>query len=258
MWFKISTYLSFLLKSSNQHGVHSPFVYDLITKCFYKKTNPIKIELFKTIKNSLKNNHSTIEVSDFGKGSRVFKSNIRKVADIVTVAGISTKKALLLIRLIEYFNPKTILEIGTSVGLGCCALSIGNPKSNIQTLEGCKNTAQIAQKVVDKFQLENIKLTIGNFQNTLHQITKNTNFDVIYFDGNHQKEATLNYFNLCLKTIHNNSIFIFDDIYWNPEMLETWEIIKQHPKVTVTINTYFWGIVFFRNEQLKQHFTIRI
>jgi predicted O-methyltransferase YrrM len=92
----------------------------------------------------------------------------------------------------------------------------------------------------------------------LPEIIEKTNFNFIYFDGNHQKEATLNYFNMCLQTVDTNAVFIFDDIYWNKEMHETWEIIKQHPKVTVTINTYFWGIVFFRNEQLKQHFTIRV
>ncbi|MBI9041372.1 O-methyltransferase [Lutibacter sp.] len=258
MWFKISTYISFLLKSTNQHGVHSPFVYNLVTKCFYSKTNRAKILLFKKIKKHLKNNTSEIEISDFGKGSRVFKSNTRKISDIAKIAGITTKKAFLLIRLVEYFNPKNVLEIGSSVGLGSCALHIGNANSNIYTLEGCKNTAEIAEKTFNQFQLKNIQLIVGNFQNTLPEIIEKTNFNFIYFDGNHQKEATLNYFNRCLQAADTNAIFIFDDIYWNKEMHETWEIIKQHPKVTVTINTYFWGIVFFRNEQLKQHFTIRV
>ena len=62
---------------------------------------------------------------------------------------------------------------------------------------------------------------------------------------------------MCLESIHNNSIFIFDDINWSIEMQETWAIIKEHPKVTVSIDTYFWGIVFFRKEQEKQHFIIR-
>ena len=41
-------------------------------------------------------------------------------------------------------------------------------------------------------------------------------------------------------------------------MTEAWEIIKNHPKVTVTINTFYWGIVCFRKEQIKEHFTIRM
>jgi len=80
----------------------------------------------------------------------------------------------------------------------------------------------------------------------------------MYFDGNHQKEATLNYFNICLKTVHNNSIFIFDDINWSPEMQQAWLVIKNHPKVTISINTLIWGIIFFRKEQEKEHSTIRV
>jgi hypothetical protein len=41
-------------------------------------------------------------------------------------------------------------------------------------------------------------------------------------------------------------------------MTEAWDIIKQHPQVTVTIDTFFWGVVFFRKEQLKEHFVIRL
>jgi predicted O-methyltransferase YrrM len=258
MWFKIISYLLFLIKSKNQHGVHSPFVYHLITNCFYGKTNDQHSTNFKAVKAYLLSNQNTIKVTDFGKGSKVFKSNIRKVSDIAKIAGITTKKALLLIRLIAYTQPKKILEIGTSVGLGTSAMAIASNTARITTLEGCANTAHTANLAFKKHLFNNIQFIIGNFNSTLPKALKNETFDIVYFDGNHKKEATLNYFNLCIKAAHNNSIFIFDDIYWNSDMLKAWEIIKQHPKVSVTINMYFWGIVFFRKEQLKQHFTIRV
>lgn len=258
MWFKVKSFILFLFKSTNQHGVHSPFVYDLVTKCFYGKPNPLKINLINTIKQWLYTNNEIITVTDFGIGSKVFKHPNRKVADIAKVAGINNKKIALLLRIQEYLKPQNILEIGTSVGLGTATLSIGNPTAKIYTLEGCANTAAIAQELFDKFNLKNIQLTVGNFNETLPSILNNSKFDLIYFDGNHQKEATLYYFNLCLETIHNNSIFIFDDINWSVEMQQAWSAIKKHPKVTISINTFFWGIVFFRKEQKKQHFTIRV
>ncbi|MFA5298857.1 MAG: class I SAM-dependent methyltransferase, partial [Lutibacter sp.] len=149
-------------------------------------------------------------------------------------------------------------EIGTSVGLGTSVLSIGNPEAEIITLEGCENTAQIAKELFNSFQLNNIQLYLGNFAETLPSTLKNKPYDLIYFDGNHQKKATLHYFNLCLETAHNNSLFIFDDINWSPEMQQAWNEIKNHSKVTVSIDTYFWGLVFFRKEQKKQHFIIRV
>ncbi len=258
MWFKVKSFILFLLKSTNQHGVHSPFVYNLVTKCFYQKTDASKVNLVNTAKKWLSLNKNIIIVTDFGSGSKVFKNNERKIAAIAKVAGINTKKAALLLRILAYFEIKNMLEIGTSVGLGTATLSTGNPKATITTLEGCKSTATIAQELFDTFMLKNIKLTIGNFNETLPIAVNNSEFDLIYFDGNHQKEATLNYFNLCLKTIHNNSIFIFDDINLSPEMQQAWLTIKKHPKVTISIDTFFWGIIFFRKEQEKEHFTIRV
>ncbi|NLP57912.1 O-methyltransferase [Lutibacter sp. B1] len=258
MWFKITSFFRFLKTSTNQHGVHSPFVYNLVTKCFYTKTNKSKINSFITIKQWLNSNKKIITVTDFGNGSKTFKSNNRKVSDIAKIAGISTKRALLLIRVIEYFKPQTILEIGTSVGLGTSALSIGNPNAQIISLEGCENTASIAQELFKANNFNTIKLVTGNFNNTIPLTINNKQFDLIYFDGNHTKDATLKYFRQCLSTIHNDSVFIFDDINWSKEMQLAWKEIKNHPKVTITIDIFFWGFVFFRKEQAKQHFTIRI
>lgn len=257
-WFKIRSFLAFLLASTNKHGIHSPFVYDLVTNCFNARTNHSKMQAFNHIQKALFSDKNSITIADYGKGSSVFKSNERKVCDIAKIAGINNKKAALLLRIVDYFNPKNMLEIGTSVGLGTSVLSIGNPDAKIVTLEGCKNTADVATALFKTYQLNNIDLIVGNFNETLSAVLMNKQFDLIYFDGNHQKEPTLRYFNQCLKTIHNNSIFIFDDINWSPEMQQTWEEIKNHPKVTITINTFFWGMVFFRKEQKKQHFTIRV
>ncbi|MDX1827941.1 MAG: class I SAM-dependent methyltransferase [Lutibacter sp.] len=258
MWFKIKLYILFLFKSTNKHGVHSPFVFHLITKCFNRKTDLSQKNKFIKVKKWLLKDETILNVTDFGSGSKVFKMNERKVSDISKVAGIRTKNGLLLIRLIDYFKPKSILEIGTSVGLSSTALSIGNSNAKIISLEGCPNTANYATQLFERFNLSNIEVVTGEFNQTLPNIIHNKSFDFIYFDGNHTQKATLNYFTKCLKTTHNNSIFIFDDINLSKEMHQAWNIIKEHPKVTVTINTFYWGIVFFRKEQNKQHFTIRL
>lgn len=258
MIFKITSYLQFLKKSTNQHGVHSPFVFELITKCFYKKTMTDKLKLITDYRNDLLQNKQKIEVTDFGKGSRVFKNNFREIAKIAKVAGISKKRSKLLIRLVTYLKLSSILEIGTSLGIGTASMYIGNSKSNITTLEGCPKTLQVAKNQFRKFGFSSVNFVEGDFKTTLTKSLKDTSYDLVYFDGNHQKQPTLDYFKECLNTIHNNSVFIFDDIHWSKEMTEAWEEIKKHPKVTVTIDTYFWGVVFFRKEQLKEHFTIRV
>jgi len=250
-------YLKFLLKSTNQHGVHSPFVYDITTKCFYKKQNRKLWNSFKETKQQLLENKKVIKVTDFGSGSKIFKSNKREISKITQVAGISNKKAKLLIKIATYFKPTNVLEIGTSVGLSTAAIKISNQNTIISTLEGCPETSKVAEDLFTKNNFKNINITTGNFKETLPKTIKNKQFDFIYFDGNHTKKSTLNYFETCLQTINNDSVWIFDDIYWSKEMQEAWIEIKKHPKVTVTVDVFHFGIVFFRKEQAKEHFKIR-
>lgn len=255
----IKSYLKFLFHSKNEHGVHSPFVFDLVTKCFYNNTKYPEYYNLKSYRKSLLENKNTIEVTDFGAGSRVFKSNTREISKIAQTAGITPKNAELLFRIVRYFQPKSILEIGTSLGLATSALSLGNDKAKIITLEGCPNTQKQAQVQLQEqnSNFQNIEFVNTEFSSyfktlDLSPITHN----LIYFDGNHSKKATLDYFDALLPTILNDSVWIFDDIHWSAEMEEAWEIIKNHPKVSVTIDTFQWGIVFFRAEQEKEHFII--
>lgn len=257
MLFQIKSYLNFLKSSTNEHGVHSPFVFSLVTKCFYDKTNYTEYKTLKEYRNNLLQNHNTIEVTDFGAGSRVFKSNTRQIANIAKTAGISPKRAELLFRITNYFKPTNILEIGTSLGLATSALSTGNQEAAITTLEGCTETSRVAQNQFENFRFNNIKSEETEFSSYLKNIQHKT-FDLIYFDGNHSKKATLEYFETLLPTITNETVWIFDDIHWSKDMEEAWGIIKNHPKVKVTIDTFQWGFVFFRREQEKEHFTIRI
>ena len=259
MLFQIKSYLQFLWHSKNEHAVHSPFVFTLLTRCFYDKKTKPEYTILRKYRNSLLANNNTIEVTDFGAGSKVFKSNSRVIAKIAKTAGISPKRAELLFRITNYFQPDSILEIGTSLGLATAALALGNSKAKIITLEGCPETARQAQNQFKKFNFNTICSEITEFNAYLQNCTLNTeHFSLIYFDGNHSKKATLDYFEVLLPTITNETVWIFDDIHWSSDMEDAWEIIINHPKVTVTIDTFQWGLVFFRHEQPKEHFVIRV
>ncbi|UMB54793.1 class I SAM-dependent methyltransferase [Lutibacter sp. A64] len=230
MWFKITSYFLFLLKSTNKHGVHSPYVYNLVTNCFNIKTATSKKQKLVTIINYFKKNNS--EITD-----------------------ISKKQALLLIRIVSYFKPKSILELETSFGFNTVLLSIGNPKAAITTIKNSNTSLKKIEALFYNFKLSNITLLNDCLKNVL---INNSQFDLVLFDKNHQKTILLNNFNECLAASHNDSVFIFKAINSSKGMQKAWEEIKNNPKVTITINTYFYGIVFFRTEQAKQHFTIRV
>jgi len=259
MLFQIQSYLKFLWYSKNEHAVHSPFVFSLLTKCFYDKKSKPEYLILKKYRKSLLENKNFIEVTDFGAGSRVFKSNRRQVSKIAQTAGISPKRAELLFRVTNYFKPEKILEIGTSLGLASSAIALGNKESFLLSLEGCQNTQSVAENLFNhQFPDFNFDFVNSEFSKFLKDGSANIyDWDLIYFDGNHSKKATLEYFELLLPTINNDSVWIFDDIHWSEDMEEAWKMIKTHPQVKVTIDTFQWGFVFFRREQPKEHFIIR-
>ncbi|HEY0045663.1 MAG TPA: class I SAM-dependent methyltransferase [Flavobacterium sp.] len=257
-FFQIKSYLKFLLSSTNEHGLHSPFLFDLATKCLYDKNQYQEYKLLQNYRQDLLSNDSVISIKDFGAGSRVFKSNERQIKKIAHNSGISAERAKVLFRIVQYFQPKEMLELGTSLGIATAALASGNENSQVISLEGCPETAAVATTQLKKHGFDNYEIIVGEFDAYLSTLPENKIFDLIYFDGNHQKEATLRYFDVLLKTASNDSIWIFDDIHWSPGMEEAWQNIKSHPRVTVTIDTFQWGIVFFRREQEKEHFIVRI
>ena len=160
-------------------------------------------------------------------------------------------------RITNYFKPKNVLELGTSLGLGSAAMAIASNNSIITTIEVNKNISAIAKKVFKSYQLNNIQIDTSSFKDFFKK-PNNENLDLVYIDGTYDKKSTIENFNSLLKYAHNESVFIFNNIYWSKEMTEAWNIIKKQKEITVSIDTYYWGFLFFRKEQLKQHFTIRL
>lgn len=255
--YEILAYIKFLFKSTNQHGVHSPFVFNFVTKCLYAKEIYEPYKKIKAYRNDLLNNLDTIDINDFGSGSRVFKSNQRSIKAIVKNSGTPYSRAKLLFRMSKYFEPKKTLELGTSLGIATYAMAIGHPKNKVISIEGCPNISNYARQALNAFEIDNVNVITGTFENILPKL-KEDYFDLIFFDGHHNKEATIHYFETLIPKAHNDTVFIFDDIYWSKGMQEAWKFIKAHEAVTVTIDCFYLGFVFFRKEQQKEHFQIRM
>lgn len=232
-------------------------MYDLVTKCFYDRTKHHEYDALATYRSELLKNSKKITITDFGTGSKVFASNERSVRSIAKTSGTSLKNSKLLFRIVRYFKSSTILELGTNLGIATHAMALANPKAQIATIEGCAAILEIAQQQLSKKEGANISTVQGSFNAKITELS-HKHWDLVFFDGHHAKEATLNYFEILLPKAHNDSVFIFDDIYWSEGMTEAWEAIKNHPQVIVTVDIFNWGLVFFRKEQAKQHFKIRV
>lgn len=257
-WNALVNYVKYRTKSVNEHGIHSPFVFNLLTQVFYNKTKFYSYSTIESLRSKLFENDKLINHIDLGAGSQINKNKQLTISQIAIQAAKSEKYAQLLFRLVNYFQPQTIIEFGTSLGISGAYLASGNLKAKLITMEGSPEIAAVAKQNFKALQLINIEQLVGNFDDLLPAVIKeNEKLDFVFFDGNHRKEATINYFTQCLKNSHEHSVFVFDDIYWSEGMQKAWEEIKSHTKVTVTIDIFQMGIVFFRTEQVKQHFVVK-
>lgn len=254
-------YLRYYFTASNGkgHGVHSPFVFDLITKLLNDKTNYDAYHKVEQLRKQLLKDPRLFVVEDLGAGGKFLKEHERSINAIARNAAKSKKFGQLLFRIAHFYGPKTILELGTSLGITSSYLALAQPSSKLITMEGAKAIAEVAKQNFNKLGLNNIELVEGNFDDTLANVLNKTgSVDLAFIDGNHQQEPTERYFNQLLPKTHSDSILVFDDIHWSREMEQAWKTIRENPSVRCSIDLFFVGIVFFREEfREKQHFTIR-
>jgi len=211
------------------------------------------------LRNQLLNDNRILEVKDFGAGSVIDKKSKRSVSSIAKNAAKPKKFGQLLFRMIKYYRPARILELGTSLGITTSYLSFAKADARLITMEGSKEIANIAKRNFKNLEIRNVEIIEGNFDKTLSSVVRGlSTVDFAFIDGNHRKEPTERYFNELLAKINNDSILVFDDIHWSGEMESAWETIKNDAAVKCSIDLFFIGIIFFRKEfKEKQHFTIR-
>lgn len=204
-------------------------------------------------------NGKFIDVEDFGAGSALIKANKRAINKIAATSLKHLKYSRLLYRIVKHYQPYSIVELGTSFGITTAYMALANPAGKVFTLEGAPAIAEIAQQQFDALGLQQVHLIQGKFDDSLSKLLASVKkADLVFIDGDHRKEATLRYFEQLLSICTNSSMIILDDIHWSEGMEEAWEIVKLHPRVTLTIDLFFIGIVCLNDDiKVKQHFCIR-
>lgn len=255
---RVGSWLNHLVKARTRHGVHSPFVFDLINNVLRNAGEQPEYAAIEALRDELLDSDQTIRVNDLGVGSRKLDLPVRAVSDMARTSLKPARQAQLLFRLVRYFQPRHVLELGTSFGISTLYLAKGAEDGTVHTIEGCPQTLRIAQHNFDSLRQRNINASLGSFRSKLPEALKRmASVDLVFIDGHHAMEPTVDYFEQCLAKAHNGTVFILDDIHWSRGMEEAWEKVKAHPRVTVTIDLYDLGLVFLRMEQAPQHFKLR-
>ncbi len=258
--YSVIKFLKYILFSSHKrgHGIHSPFVFNLVLKVFRNKISPDIVFKIEAIRKKLISDQQVLEVTDFGTGSEMGKRNYRRVSEIARYSSVPKKYGKLLAGLSSEFGNTSIVEFGTSLGISTMYMAAANPDATVNTIEGCPAVSEIALDNFAKAGLKNIKLLSGSFEKMLPEIEgEKTRPGLVFIDGNHRKEPTLEYFNRMVELSDENTVIIIDDINYSPEMGEAWKEIKENEKVSFTVDIFRMGIVFFREGMMRYDYIIR-
>lgn len=250
-------YIPFWLKAKSKYKIHSPFIYELITKCINDNRDFYALEEVKSIGTMLRLDNRVLEYSDPGNPESHNSPKRVEIGRQYAKVKRSAKYNRLVFNLVNYFKPANILELGTSFGLGTLLLSRAGSKARIITVEGVKEIAEIASEFHKEYGIENVKQEIGLFRDILPGLLKSNCFDFVFIDGHHQKAPTLEYFEMILNSHENEMVLLLDDIRWSRGMWEAWNKIIGHPSVTLSLDLYMMGIVFIKPGFTKQQFKLR-
>jgi predicted O-methyltransferase YrrM len=255
MLFRIVSFLKFLIRSKGLHRVHSPFVFTLYQDLIRRGKHYPDFNELNSIRLALLNDKSPIQRAGIGASSKPNKETIAEIAGKI----LSTKSwCEAFYRIAKHTNPHCIVELGTGLGLSTLYLAKAVPNAAIHTFEGDRSLATVSRTLFAEQNATKVTVHEGLFADTLPAfLASNPRIDIAFIDGDHTYEATMHNFKLLLPHLHENSIVIFDDIYWSWGMERAWTEIKAMQQVQQSIDFYRLGMVFFRTGQAKQQFNLR-
>jgi predicted O-methyltransferase YrrM len=251
-------FCSYYLKATNRHGLQAPFAYQLNEYVFKRDRKYDLLKPIEKLRRKLEQDKRKINVLDFGAGfgGHVFKE--LSVSYIAKNSAKSPRYARMLFRLVNYLKPLTIVELGTSVGISALYQAAGNSLAKIFTLEGCPETARIAQENFRKFPHYNIELIVGSFEKSLPTfLEKVVEIDLLFIDGHHQLKPTLQYIEMCLPKLSKDACIVVDDINWSDEMRAAWQLLLADKRFTLSLDIFMIGILFVSKDLSKENFVIR-
>lgn len=257
-FFRLRQFLHFYWNAVTKYQLHSPFVFEMANEVLDGERWYYAFRDVEVLRSKMLNSGVKLEVTDFGAGGGDSTKRYASVRQIARQAASSPRQGQMLFHLANWVTPKTMLELGTSLGIGTMYLASGARSAKLITLEGCPDFAKVARANLEILGLKNAEVAVGEFSTTLPSVLKQLQkLDIVFVDGNHRAAPTLRYFDACLPFAHERTVFVFDDVYWSPEMKQAWEQIKQHPRVTLTVDFFEISLAFINPEfRERQHFKV--
>jgi len=236
-------YLKYYFSALNKYKVHSPFVFEFLNEVLEDDRYYHSFGVIENYRRNLLGNASKINRN----------GNVLTINQLTKSKSISAKLGALLFKTVHLYKPKTILSIGTNLGIASLYQATPNSKAQLINLETSIPLAQQTTFFLKQLGIKNIQVTGGSITEVLPSVLKKlTTIDQVYFNDFWGTELTTNYFDTCSSYFTPNTIFIFREPYASDERLAFWQTIKAHNKVKLSIDLYDLGFLFFRSEQKER------
>lgn len=231
-------------------GLHSPFLFELLQYAHDKSVWFYAFDEIETIRATLLDDHTRVDMVDFGAGSRTHRHDTtRKISEIARTSLTPARRCQLIFRMLSRLRPQHILELGTALGVTTSYIAAACPRSIVHTVEGNPALAMIAQDIAGSLKLDNIRFHTGRFSDVLP--TLRSNWDFVVIDGDHRGEALLQYFDILKPRCAEHTVILIDDIRWSPDMYAAWKQICADRTVRCSLDYFRFGLIFFRTEFLE-------
>lgn len=235
------------MASTNHHGIHSPFVFGLVTRCFYdRKKHPA----YGQLTSYRKKWYEVIQES------KTRSSGSREEA----IWKMDEKEARLLNRMVRYLNCRQILQLGGPSGYKTAALSLMNSVNILNVLPN-RDALDVSQRFIQILGQGPVRLVASNLEAKLQALASKEqpeSFDLVFMDAGIKHTQILQLVDLLLPLVHNDTVVVVEGIHRSPEMQKIWNDLCRKTQVRVSIDIFRWGLIFFRKQQAKEHFIVRI
>ncbi len=251
--FPAQAYISYWLNAIDEQSLHSPFLYKFYTEVIKSNKRLPAFDAIESRRNELLSNSSIINLQDPGAGSLVSASQQRTIGSIAKHSLSPKPFCTLLYRLVQFQQPTQILEIGTSLGISTAYIATTVPAASITTIEGSPAIASVAKETFSQLQIQNIQLLEGKAQALLPVFSEQTTkLDLVFIDAHHNEAATLLFFDTLINCLHHQSIVVVGDIHWSADMESAWNKLILYPEVTLSVDIFDAGILFFNPDLRKE------
>lgn len=241
----------------NDHSLHSPYLFDFYTKVIRAARKMDSNPRIEALRKVYAHDHRKIMTGDWGAGSRLYQRKPVRISEIVHTGLTRSKYSKLLLAIINYYQCRTVIELGTSMGLNTLYLSSGERVHRILTYEANPELVEIAEKIFDSHAVKDIQLIQGNLDYTLlDSLNQLDKINFVYLDANHTREATLRYFDQLRPILSERSVMVFDDIYWSREMTKAWKTICRLSRENLCLDLFQVGILIFDKNAPQGYFRL--